>query len=409
MLIRRALLLIGLFIFSSNIASAGDASSEGWKRGFILALKNGGALVEDDSGKILFSHRSETSFIPASTLKIATSACGIETLGRNFRFPTDFFLTNDGRLVVKGYGDPFLVSEEMTLIADALAARGLTEVTGIILDISHFELGLVIDGSSHTPNPYDALNGALIANFNTVNVHKTGSGPRATIASAEPQTPITAVALESAQDLPSGKQRVNIGTDPLKGARYAGELLSAFLKKSGIEVRGGMETGTPPPGAKPFYRHLSSKALDDVIRELLNYSTNFMANQLFLVVGAERYGPPANIEKGRMVLKEFLTNKVGWRGFELLEGAGLSRQNRVTPRQMIALLRDFEPYRTLLPKEEGIFQAKTGTLTGVNTLAGYFPLGNGHTARFAILVNDKVPFDYKFKLAKMLYAGITGE
>ena len=172
---RILILLAGLFIFSLNIASAGDASSEEWKRGFILALKNGGALVEDDSGKILFSHRSETSFIPASTLKIATSACAIETLGRNFRFPTDFFLTGDNRLVVKGYGDPFLVSEEMTLIADALAARGLTEVSGIILDISYFEPGIIIDGSSHTPNPYDALNGALIANFNTVNVHKTGS------------------------------------------------------------------------------------------------------------------------------------------------------------------------------------------------------------------------------------------
>lgn len=407
MVTRRAVFLVCLFIFSSRIAPAASVSEE-WRRDFVRALKNGGALVEEDSGKILFSHRSETSFIPASTLKIATSACALVTLGRDFRFPTDFFIIPDGRLVVKGYGDPFLVSEEMTLIADALAARGLKEVPGILLDVSYFEPGILIDGSSHTPNPYDALNGALIANFNTVNVHKTGSGARAAVVSAEPQTPLTAVTLEAAQGLPSGKQRVNIGTDPLKGARYAGELLAAFLKKRGIEVRGGMEIGKSPPDAKLLYHHLSSKRLDDVIRELLDYSTNFMANQLFLVMGAERYGAPANIEKGRRVLKEFLTNKVGWRGFELLEGAGLSRLNQVTPRQMIALLREFEPYRGLLPKEEDLFQAKTGTLTGVNTFAGYFSLANGHTARFAILVNDTVPFDYKFKLAKMLYAGITG-
>lgn len=399
---------MGLSLLSSLVAYGTEPSDE-WKRSFIRALKNGGVLVEDDSGKILLSHRSESSFIPASILKIATSACALEILGRGFRFPTDFFLTGDRRLVVKGYGDPFLVSEEMTRIADALVAQGLHEIQGIILDGTYFAPDIVVDGTSHTPNPYDALNGALIANFNTVNVHKTGSGPRASVASAEPQTPITPVALEVSKNLPSGKQRVNIGSDQLKGARYAGELLAAFLKMKGIEVRGRIENGVKPADAKLLYRHLSSKTMDDVVRELLNYSTNFMANQLFLVMGAERLGSPATVEKGRKVLTDFLAERVGWKGFNVFEGAGLSRQNRVTPRQMVSLLRYFEPYRNLLPKEGGVFLAKTGTLTGANTLAGYFSLGNGKTARFAILVNDKVPFDYKFRLGKMLYTGIVNE
>jgi len=46
-------------------------------------------------------------------------------------------------------------------------------------------------------------------------------------------------------------------------------------------------------------------------------------------------------------------------------------------------------------------------LTGVNSLAGFFPMKDGKTARFAILVNSPVPFDYKFKLGKMLYKGIN--
>ena len=52
--------------------------------------------------------------------------------------------------------------------------------------------------------------------------------------------------------------------------------------------------------------------------------------------------------------------------------------------------------------------AKTGTLNGANTYAGYFPLPGGHMARFALMVNDHVPYDYKFKLAKMLYNGFHG-
>lgn len=389
------------------LAASNATASEGWKTAFTEALKNGGAYVETDDGKVLYEHRSKDLFIPASTLKIATAACALDTLGRDFRFPTDFFQTGDGKLVVKGYGDPFLVSEEFAVIARALADKGLKEVSGLILDTSYFAEGLKIDGTANSPNPYDALNGALIANFNTVNVHKMGSGARAAVYSAEDQTPITPIAMETAKDLPAGKQRINIGQDPLKGARYAGELLAEFLKKEGIAIRGSVTLGEKPADAKLLYRHLSSKRLENVLRELLNFSTNFMANQIFLVLGAEKYGAPATVEKGRKVLHDFLAEKVGWKGFEVWEGAGLSRQNAVTPLGMVELLRRFEPDLDLLPREVDVFRAKTGTLTGVNSLAGFFPMANGKTARFAILVNAPVPFDYKFKLAKMLYEGVN--
>jgi serine-type D-Ala-D-Ala carboxypeptidase/endopeptidase (penicillin-binding protein 4) len=402
---------LALFIIAIALYGASSARASEWKSDFTAALKNGGAYVETEDGKVLYDHRSGEHFIPASTLKIATAACAVDTLGRDFRFPTDFFLTKDGRLVVKGYGDPFLVSEEFALIARALADKGLKEVQGIVLDTSYFEPGIVIDGTSGSPNPYDALNGALIANFNTVNIHKMGSGPRAAIYSAEPQTPLTPIAQESAKDLPAGEQRINIGQDPRKGARYVGELLTEFLKKEGVVVKGVPEIGEKPEDAKLFYHHLSSRRMEDVLRELLNYSTNFMANQLFLVMGAEKFGAPANVEKGRKVLRTFLSEKIGWKDFEVEEGAGLSRLNSVTPRQMVALLKFFQPHMDLLPREEAAgptFRAKTGTLTGVNSLAGFFPSGDGKAVRFAILVNSPVPFDYKFKLGKMLYEALNG-
>ena len=140
----------------------------------------------------------------------------------------------------------------------------------------------------------------------------------------------------------------------------------------------------------------------------MEYSTNFTANQLFLVLGAKAYGAPATFEKGQKVLQEFLRQEIGWKNFELWEGAGLSRKNRVTAKQMMQLLHFFEPYRELLPEKYGVIHAKTGTLYGVNTYAGYFPNGNGELVKFVILINDQVAYDYKFRLARKLYQGITG-
>lgn len=379
--------------------------AHGWQQQFTQALKNGGAYVETETGEVLFDHRSQEKFVPASTIKVATSLCALKLLGDNFHFVTDFYVTKDNLLAIKGYGDPFLVSEELDLIAQKLAVIGLKEISGIQLDMSYVESNVTIDGVANSANPYDALNGALVANFNTVYFHKSPNGH---IQSAEPQTPLTPIARIETKRHPAGKHRVNLGKDYKKGGRYFAELLTEFLKRYDIAVHGDISFGPVPDKSKPFYQHQSSKPLPEVIRGLLEFSTNFMANQLFLVMGAHRYGPPATAEKGQRALVECLGQEIGWKDFQLTEGAGLSRKNRVTARQMMQLLRQFQPYRELLPTESGVFQAKTGTLHGVNTYAGYFPHDNGQTIRFVILVNYQVPYNYKFKLAKMLYTGING-
>ncbi len=388
-----------IFIASAlpNLAAAA------WKQNFIGALKNGGAYVESDKGEVLIDHRSNEHFIPASTMKVATAACAIKELGIDYHFPTDFSLTSNNELVVRGYGDPFLVSEEFDLIAQALIKKGLKTISGLILDTSFFE-SFTVDGQSRSSNPYDAINGALVANFNTVYFRKTGNK----IESAEPQTPLTPIAHEISSSYRNGKHRVNLGKDSQKNTRYFGELLVAFLNKHGASISNQLpiKIGASPPHAKLIYRHRSSKSLADVIKGLLKYSTNFMANQLFLVLGAKQHGAPASNEKSQRVLASCLREHIGWSDFTAMEGAGLSRKNRVSPRQLMTLLKKFEPYRHLLPVEKNRFQAKTGTLTGVNTYAGYFKHQDGRLIRFAIMVNSPVPHDYKFRLAQQLYQGL---
>jgi D-alanyl-D-alanine carboxypeptidase/D-alanyl-D-alanine-endopeptidase (penicillin-binding protein 4) len=139
-----------------------------------------------------------------------------------------------------------------------------------------------------------------------------------------------------------------------------------------------------------------------MVKGMLEYSTNFTANQIFLSMGALKLGGTATVDKGQRVMRECLISRVGWRDFHIEEGSGLSRRNKVTASQMTQLLERFNSYRELLPEREG-FLAKTGSLRGVNSLAGYFLLEpRQETVRFSIIINREVPHMYKYKVANTI-------
>ncbi len=167
-------------------------------------LGNGTVLVEDMQGKRIFSHRANEHFVPASIIKMATSACALEYLTSDFHFPTAIYQDGQDVLYVKGFGDPFLVSEEIAKLASQLRQKGVGRVTKIVLDDSYFSPNMKLDGQSNSLNPYDARNNALLVNFNTINIKKLPNGQ---VVSAEPQTPITALAKTFAKGLKVGKQR----------------------------------------------------------------------------------------------------------------------------------------------------------------------------------------------------------
>ncbi|PWQ99821.1 D-alanyl-D-alanine carboxypeptidase/D-alanyl-D-alanine-endopeptidase [Leucothrix pacifica] len=360
-------------------------------------LKNAGLLVVDSRGDTLLADHNNRSFIPASTTKIVTAWLALDRWGENHRFATDFYYDPQTyTLSVKGSGDPFLVSEELAIIAIQLRQLGLSRVDTLVLDGSRFQSGLVLPGTSRTNNPYDAVPSALAANFNTVNLKKVNGRVR----SAESQTPLTAYAKSMAKGFKKNKLRVNTGRDPRKAEYYFGELLAAFLKQQGIAVANNIVRGQAPQQT-PFYHHFNSRTLGDMIRPMMKYSTNFIANQLVLMMSSEHYNRPANASDVQHYMEDNLRAAFQWQNFSFNEGAGLSRTNRISPEQLVHLLQNFKQWRHLLPEvETGVF-AKSGTLKKVSTLAGFI-VDNGEWKPFALMMNQSVPYKLRNRIAKEL-------
>ena len=340
-----------------------------------------GVLLADETGKAVFSQNGDKPLIPASTLKIFTALAALHYLGPDYRFVTDLYMDADRNLKVKGYGDPLLISE---VIAD-LAQHAAAEAAGyrdLVLDNSYFS-DIEIPGVASTLNPYDAPNGALCANFNTV--YFRWSGGR--LVSAEPQTPLLDFAAERIRARRSKGGRIILSREADETALYAGHLIRHFLEKSGVRGGDAIRMGrVDPEHDRLVLRYVSPYTLTDVLSKLLAHSNNFIANQVLATAGIAAFGPPGTLEKGLRAARRYSSDVLKLKGLQLAEGSGISRSNRITARAMGRVLGAFAPHYRLMRRDGNIYY-KTGTLSGINTLAGYIVSAKGTRYRFAALVN----------------------
>src|SRR5271169_6135062 len=255
----------------------------GLKETVAALTPSGLVLVLAAQGNELVAQNADEPFVPASVTKIVTAWLAMEVLGGDYRFETRFHLDDKRVLYVRGGGDPFLISEELALLAtDLVAAVDKEPITGIVLDASYYPSHLRIPGIEGTGEAYNALNSALAVNFNTISAVRSGNKVRA----AEKQTPITPLAIaEFRARGPNGSGRISLSEDPAVGLQYAGELIAAFIERAGGSVKGKISTGTVPEGLKPVYVHRQSRTLSQILTQLLIASNNYIANQVFLEIG----------------------------------------------------------------------------------------------------------------------------
>ena len=220
----------------------------------------------------------------------------------------------------------------------------------------------------------------------------------------------------------SGAQRVARSVvDP---GIYAAHVLAWQLQSQGIAVGGGVRRAAVPAGAQRLVAY-EGRALAEIVRVMMKTSNNPVAEMLCKAVGVATGTEPGTWDGGVAAMTRQLQGLgIDLGAAHLVDGSGLSRQNRLTARALVETLRKagtsfaFGPEfvaalpiagtdGTLARREqpiEGAVRAKTGSLTGVVSLSGYARLAGGGEAVFAMLVNDAPAGDVAARAAADRFA-----
>lgn len=397
-------------------------------------------------GDTLFSYNAGTPLLPASTMKMLTTAVALERLGPKYQFSTDVLYdgtldpdgTIHGNVYLRGDGDPSLSGRYMQggpgapikFLAEQLAARGIKHVTGdVIGDASAFDDQRVPEGwlTRYLQSGYAARVSALSLNENLVWVTISPSG-----VALEPAT--SAIPLTSNVRTVAGKggrlsvRRFGDGSITVSGtigsrspprryvyvvedpALFTTGALRAALIARGIAVDGGIKVGSTPSSAVKI-ASIQSPTLDRIIAAMNRESINHFAE---LLLRAAARGPDKKVQgtvaSGRELLRQFFATKVGAdsSALQVFDGSGLSTLDRVTPRGMTQMLgyahrADWGPYfHASLPvagesellrrrmkgsPAQGNLHAKTGTTNDVVALGGYVTAADGEVIAFSFLYN----------------------
>ncbi len=370
----------------------------------VAALAPAGlVLVEDAKGNELLVQNADEPFVPASVTKIVTAWLAMEVLGPDYRFETRFYLDSKRVLYIRGGGDPFLISEELAPLASALVgAIGKQPITGVVVDGSYYPSDLRIPGIENSDEAYNALNTALAVNFNTISGVRSGN----TVRSAEKQTPITPIAISEflARGPKKGAGRISLSQDPAVSLQYAGELITAFIARAGGRVTGKVSIGSVPAGLQPVYVHRQSRPLAEILVDLLRASNNYVANQVFLEIGAHQLGGPVSLDKSLKVANAMLAAHGLATAIHMEEGSGISRDDRFTARGLAQVLELFAPHADMLHGHDGGTN-KTGTMAGVSTLAGYADTSGHGRVHFVISLTSS-DGQLRFRVLQAIRAGL---
>ena len=371
-----AVLFIYQFTYSQKIPQDKIDELAGKIDSICLPLKNAGIkvsckVVHADFNKVMYELDPEIGMIPASITKIVVGVTAYAKLGANYQIPTIVYTDDnnikdgsvDGNLYIKGYGDPDLNSGDVQVLAEELSKLGIKQVTGnIVADESYFD------------NVYKTLSG----------VYKGDTGP-----SYWPY--VSALCL-----------------DKTYGAMSTGNLLSSDLTALGVSVQGTVITGTTPGGAKELVQ--VSHSIYDVLSYMLKESDNHSAITIFKLLGAKYKNQPASLEDAQDVVSSFLTELgVDRYSYEILEGSGLTRYNKVNAEMYMKMLKYmyddrfvFDYFmnslsiagkdgtlrkRMIGTEAEGNVYAKTGTINSVSALSGYVIDKDSEVLMFYVVMN----------------------
>jgi D-alanyl-D-alanine carboxypeptidase/D-alanyl-D-alanine-endopeptidase (penicillin-binding protein 4) len=405
-----------------------------------------------DANEPILSHLPDVARSPASVMKIVTTWSALEILGPAYTWPTEVFFRGDfdgrkldGSLALKGYGDPYLVVEEVWKLLRSLRRLGLEDIAGnLALDDSYFDVSDEPEPGAFDGQPYRTYNvvpNALLMNFKAVNFQFLADPAHARVSvTTEPvlsnleirnnlelvdgacggyQAGIAFAHADPAtlaQVVLDGKfsRRCNgysLSRTALQHDTYAFGLFEALWKEVGGTFKGELAKVVVPAEETPalVWR---SRPLGEIVRGINKNSNNVMTRQLVYTLGAEIRGAPGTRAKGIEVIRAFLASRgLDVSSLVLQNGAGLSRDERASVALLASVLR--AAYRSAYAPEfiaslslggldgttrgrfdehsgESLMHVKTGRLDHVSALAGYVHATSGKTYVIAVVMNSDV-------------------
>jgi serine-type D-Ala-D-Ala carboxypeptidase/endopeptidase (penicillin-binding protein 4) len=350
-------------------------------------LYDGSILVVDPSNRtVLYSRSADQPRVPASTTKLATAAAALHVLGSRARLPTIAY--RDGETVyLVGGGDPTLVRSKggNPLAGGHASLRDLARSVAEAFT-TQTEVTVVFDTS--------AFRGPAL-----------GPGWPTSFPAAGVAAPVTALVVDGGRVRPGATARVE---DP---AAQAASVFAGFLRGLGLDVV-SVDEGRLSASAAEVAR-VESPPVGDIVEEMLTESENNYAEALAHLTGGALLGKPTFA--GGAAATEQALDELGidTAGLDLADGSGLSGRNRVPVRVLAEVLGDVvrgtdpelapiapglavagltgtlaDRFATAATRPgRGFVHAKTGTLTGVSSLAGTVQDADGRILVFAMIAN----------------------
>ncbi len=404
---------------------------------------------------------------PGSIMKVVTTYAALELLGPGYSWDTDFLSdgqiegdTLRGDLYLRFGGDPKLSIERLWALLSELRGMGIRSIDGdLVLDGSHFRLGgqqpRFEDNGDNPYAPFLVEPSAYLSNFNLqqfhlladqrgieawafpalpqvsidnqVKVAPPGSCPGRDDFSWQPQfQPEGKVTLTIRGNLPSGC-RVSAYLSLLPPEQFSAALVRGVLGELGIAIQGKDRLALTPDKARLLLRS-TSPDLVTMVRDINKWSSNVMARQLLLSIGAEKRAGEEQDDRAtgvREILAWMHAKGIDTTGLVLENGSGLTRDGRMSAEQGVALLQHAwdSPFAADLMSSmpiiamdgtmrkrlqntglEGRGRIKTGYLEHVRSIAGFTRDSNNTTWAVVAMVNNDPAWNGQSVLDRVLYS-----
>ncbi len=403
--------------------------------------------IDTQRGAVLYQRNADQEFMPASNFKLLVGSTALQRLGLNFSYVTtvaaDASPSNgveNGNIYLRGGGDALLSAKDLRQAAEAVAAAGIREVTGsVVTDASHFDDQRLGYGWSWDDLPYyyAPVITALELEDGVAHVHiaQPGAVGQVPPVNVTQQSSAYAVDDELRASAPSSINTVGVvrpwnlpqtielsGSYPL-GARsggsfyvsvpdpqsLAGDVFLKALEGARVTVTNGVKAGKISAHPVVLWSH-NSLIMPQLLARFWYPSDNLMGELMLKELGVLDAGEPGTDEHGAALERRFLRGiGVDPATVSIADGSGLSSYDRITPRDLLAILQyDWRaPYRDVVidalplagvrgtlrrsfigtPAEYHVF-AKTGSLNHVRTISGFVQTRTHGVVTFSLLVNQ---------------------